>query len=172
MKFLKLKYREKQSNWYAKRGLSCHISTVIFSYLDKAGGLELQSYAYLFDTCQQDWFAFCSIIESTLKAIKTQKPHVTQIYSRSGEAACYHNNSLITTAKDLGQRECITVYRYDYSEPQCGKDVCDRMLCPMKTCIRPYCNEGYDILTAADMRRALLERPVKGTPHVRRLSHL
>ena len=33
----------------------------------------------------------------------------------------------------------------------------------MKTCIRRYCNEGHDILTAADMRRALSERPVKGT---------
>ena len=32
----------------------------------------------------------------------------------------------------------------------------------MKTCIRRYCNEGHDILTAADMRRALLERSVKG----------
>ena len=33
----------------------------------------------------------------------------------------------------------------------------------MKTCIRRYCNEGHDILTAADMRRSLSERPVKGT---------
>ena len=57
----------------------------------------------------------------------------------------------------------ITVCRYDFSEPQYGKDVCDRILCPMKTCIRRYCNEGHDILTAVDMRRALSERPVKGT---------
>ena len=57
----------------------------------------------------------------------------------------------------------ITVCRYDFSEPQYGKDVCDRILCPMKTCIRRYCNEGHDILTAADMRRALSERLVKGT---------
>ena len=33
----------------------------------------------------------------------------------------------------------------------------------MKTGIRRYCNEGHDILTATDMRRALSERPVKGT---------
>ena len=57
----------------------------------------------------------------------------------------------------------LTVCRYDYSEPQYGKDVCDRILCPTKTCIRRYSNEGRDILTAADMRRALSERPVKGT---------
>ena len=29
MKFLQLKYREKQSDWFGKRGLSWHISTVI-----------------------------------------------------------------------------------------------------------------------------------------------
>lgn len=33
----------------------------------------------------------------------------------------------------------------------------------MKTCIRCFCNEGHDILTAGDMRKALSERPVKGT---------
>ena len=155
MTFLQLQYGEKQSDWYGKRGLSWHISTVITSDPDKAGSLELQSYAHLFDTCHQDWFAVSPIIENTLAAIKTQKPHVTQIYLRSDEAGCYHNNSLIAAAKDLGQRVGITVCRYDYSEPQYGKDVCDRILCPMKTCIRRYCNEGHDILTAADMRRAL-----------------
>ena len=57
----------------------------------------------------------------------------------------------------------IKVIRYDFSEPQHGKDVCDRILCPMKHAIQKFCNEGHDILTASDMRRALLERPVSGT---------
>ena len=65
--------------------------------------------------------------------------------------------------KDLGQPVVITVCRYDYSEPQYDKDVSNQILCPMKTCIRRYCNEGHDILPAADMRRALSERPGKGT---------
>ena len=163
MKFLQLRYHEKQSDWYGKRGLSWHISTVISSDPDKAGSLELKSYAHLFNTCQQDWFAVCSIIENTLEVIKIQKPHVTQVYLRSDKAGCYHNNSLIAVAKDLGQEVGVAVCRYDYSEPQYGKEVCGRILCPMKTCIRRYYNEGHDILTAADMRRALSERPVKGT---------
>lgn len=163
MKFLQLKYREKQSDSYGNKGLSWHISTVISSDPDKAGSLELQSFAHLFVTCRQDWFAVSSMIENTLEMIKTQKPHITHVYLRSDEAGCYHNNSLIAAAKDIGQRVGITVCRYDFSEPQYGKDVCDRILCPMKTCIRRYCNEGHDILTAADMRRALSERPVKGT---------
>ena len=32
----------------------------------------------------------------------------------------------------------------------------------MKTCIRRFCNEGHDILSAGDTRKALCERAVKG----------
>ena len=163
MKFLQLKYREKQSDWFGKRGLSWHISTVITRDPNLEGRLELRSYAHLFDACQQDWFAVCSIIESTLREIKTEKPHITRVYQRSDEAVCYHNNSLVAAARGIGKRVGLEVYRYDFSEPQYGKDVCDRILCPMKTCIRRFCNEGHDILLAGDMRRALSERPVKGT---------
>ena len=53
--------------------------------------------------------------------------------------------------------------RYDHSEPQHGKDLCDRILCPMKAAIRRYCNEGHDIVTAHDMQVALDKRPVQGT---------
>ena len=74
-----------------------------------------------------------------------------------------NNNSLITAAREIGKRVGFEVSRYNFSEPQYGKDVCDRILCPMKTCIRRFCNEGHDILLAGDMRRALSERPVKGT---------
>ena len=49
MKFKQLRYREKQSDC-----LSWHISTVICSDPEKAGSLELQSYAHLFDARQQD----------------------------------------------------------------------------------------------------------------------
>ena len=52
MKFTQLKYREKQADWYAKRGLNWHISTVVS--LNNTGKLELTSYAHLFDACTQD----------------------------------------------------------------------------------------------------------------------
>ena len=32
----------------------------------------------------------------------------------------------------------------------------------MKNSIRVYCNEGHDILTVMDMKKALMERPVRG----------
>ena len=84
----------------------------------------------------------CSIIESTLREIKTEKPHMTWVYMRSDEAGCYHNNSLITAAREIGKRVGFEVSRCDFSEPQYGKDVCDRILCPMKTYIRRFIRVG------------------------------
>ena len=54
-------------------------------------------------------------------------------------------------------------FRYDFSEPQFGKDLCDRITSPLKGAIRRFCNEGNDILSASDMYEALQARPVKGT---------
>ena len=85
------------------------------------------------------------------------------MYLRSDEADCYHNSSLLAALRDVGSRQGIDVVRYDFSEPQHGKDVCDRILCPMKAAVKRYCNEGRDILTAQDMQTALKERPVRGT---------
>ena len=70
--------------------------------------------------------------------------------------------ALIASLKDVGLRLAVQVKGYDYSEPAYGKDVCNRILCPMKSLICCYCDEGHDINYAADMRTPLLERPVQG----------
>ena len=48
MKFLEMKYREKQSDWFAKRGISWHVSTVILKQ-GASSDVEIQTYAHLFD---------------------------------------------------------------------------------------------------------------------------
>lgn len=160
MKFIQMKFREKQSEWFAKRGMSWHIRSVVTRRGEK---LEVSSYAHLFDSCNQDWYAVLSILENLLSIMKRNDPGITKAYLRSDEAGCYHNTDLIASLREISNRIGIDVVRYDYSEPQYGKDVCDRILCPMKAAIRRYCNEGHDIVTAQDMHTALKERPVQGT---------
>ncbi|KAL9954031.1 hypothetical protein ACROYT_G041519 [Oculina patagonica] len=160
MKFIQMKFREKQSEWFAKRGISWHLCSVIIRRREK---LEVTSYAHLINSCNQDWFAVLSILENLMSLIKRSNPGIAKAYLRSDEAGCYHNSSLMASLKDLGGRHGIEVLRYDHSEPQHGKDVCDRILCPMKAAIRRYCNEGHDVVTAQDMHTALMERPVRGT---------
>jgi hypothetical protein len=162
MKFLQLRFREKQSDWYGKRGLSWHVSSVV-SRNEKREANEVVSYVHLFDQCTQDCFAVTSIIENLLAHLKSENPQLQQVYLRSDEAGCYHSNFLIAAVKDIGLRVGVTVAGYHFSEPQCGKDICDRILCPLKSSIRTYCNEGNNVLSASDMKKALQQHPVKGT---------
>ena len=161
-KFQQMKFREKQSEWFGKPGLSWHISSVIFKD-ESSKEVEVQSYAHLFDSCTQDWYAVASILENLLVKFKSSHPSISQVYLRSDEAGCYHNNSLIAAQPSIGECTGISVRHFDHSEPQQGKDICDRILCPMKAAIRTFCNKGHDILSANDMHIALKEQQVKGT---------
>jgi hypothetical protein len=40
---------------------------------------------------------------------------------------------LIAAIKDIGKRVGIQIKRYDFSEPQQGKDICDRIICPQRS---------------------------------------
>ena len=52
-KFQQMKFREKQAEWFGKRGLSWHISSAVFKD-ENSKEIEVQSYAHLLDSCTQD----------------------------------------------------------------------------------------------------------------------
>ena len=139
MKFLQLRYREEQSDCYGKRGLSWHVSSVV-SRDDLTKKWQVTTYAHLFDQCTQDWYSVASIIEHLLTHLKAKHPSIESVYFRSDEAGCYHNNLLVAAVRDIGERVGITVKNYDFSEPQSGKDICNRILCPLKASIRENCS--------------------------------
>ena len=62
---------------------------------------------------------------------------------------------LLLALPAIGARTGIHIRRYDFSEPQAGKDICDRKIAPMKAHIRRYVNEKHDVTTAIDMKEAL-----------------
>ena len=74
--------------------------------------------------------------------------------------------SFIVAARDFGERVSVSLRRYYFSEQQSGKDVCDRILCPLKGAVRRYCNEGHDVLTASDMHKALKKGQFKNVPQL------
>ena len=140
MKFLQLHYREKQSKWYGKRGLSWHISSfVLRNPLTKL--LEVQSYAHLFDTCTQDWYTvFFHSRALTPSHSDEISSYQKKVSLNSDKAGCYHNSMLIAAISDIALRLNMTVVSYDYSEPQYGKDICDRIICLIKGALKKYCN--------------------------------
>ena len=49
----------------------------------------------------------------------------------------------------------MKIARYDFSDPQAGKDVCDRRIGTVKSHMRRYISEGHDIRSTADMKAAI-----------------
>ena len=53
--------------------------------------------------------------------------------------------TLILSLPSLGERAGIRIVRYDFSEPQAGKDVCDRRIATVKSHMRRYINEPINL---------------------------
>ena len=88
-------------------------------------------------------------------AFKTSYSNLNEAFLRSDNAGCYHNAYLILSLPSLGERVGIRIFRYDFSDPQAGKDVCDRRIATLKSHMRRFINEGNDINTANDMKVAI-----------------
>ena len=83
---------------------------------------------------------------------------------RSDNPGCYHNSALLSTINSTSKRTGIEVVRYDFSDPQAGKDLCDRRIAPCKQRLRNYVAENNDIQTAQDVKNALESPPsITGT---------
>ena len=146
MKYLPQRYREQMSDFYGKRGKSWHVACVVF----KTGENEfsVETIVHIFDSCIQDWFSVASIVEHVLVTIKQEHPIVKTAYLRSDNAGCYHNASLILSLKSIGERAGISVRRYDFSDPQSGKDVCDKKIAPMKGHIQRWKGKEWKGISA------------------------
>ena len=150
MKFQAMKFRERMDDFFGKRGRSWHVTCAIKRGEDDK--LEVETFVHLFDSCVQDWFSIASIVEHTISMIKMEDPHIATVYLRSDNAGCYHNTELILSLKAMGDRHDVVFSRYDFFDPQSGKDVCDRRIASMKTHIRHWVNEGHDVTTAGEMK--------------------
>ena len=154
MKFLPVQYREQMSDFFGKRGRSWHISAVITRATVESKH-EVECFVHIFNNCTQNSFAVLSIIEDLLHKVKQEYPVVNSAYLRSDNAGCYHNGPLLLSLKGVGERTGVSPVRYDFSEPQSGKDICDRKTAAMKAHIKRWVNERHDVVTAEDMKVAL-----------------
>ena len=158
MKFLPMQYREQMSDFFGKRGRSWHISAVITSQgrIGPEGNkFEVECFVHLFNSCTQNSFAVLSDIENLLQTIKIEYPSVNKAFFRSDNAGCYHNGPLLVSLQELGVTTGVRPIRYDFSDPQAGKDICDRKAAPMKAHIRRWVNKKHNVTTAQEMKEAL-----------------
>ena len=52
-------------------------------------------------------------------------------------------------------RSSFKIARYDFSDPQAGKDVCDRWIATVKSHMQRYINEGHHIKSASAIKAAI-----------------
>ncbi len=158
MKFLPRKFREPQESYFGKPGLSWHVAVAI---MKEGEDYCLKTYVTMLNRCPQDSYAVCCILKHVLCHFTKEHPRVKHVYLRSDNAGYYHS---VETISSLCNEYGIKIKRYDFSEAQSGKDVCDRKTASMKTHINNYCNAGNDVTDGAAMMEALVSYGgVKGT---------
>lgn len=153
MKFLPQKYRESQSDWFGKRGISWHISVIAWK---KQGILQSQTMVHIVEHCNQDSSVVVRIVDHVLRTLKDEHPEITDAYLRQDNAGCYHSAAMIAACNLMKKRTGIQVRRVDFSDPQGGKGPCDRKAASIKAHVRRYINEGNDVQTAQDFQKSML----------------
>ena len=113
MKYLPRKYRESQTGWFGKRGITWHISVAfreVSSHLPEVHSRQL-----------------CGPRSHGGRYQTTQDRHARSEDSYSQDnAGCYHSGSTIVCANVVGKELGVAIKRLDFSDPQCGKGVSDR----------------------------------------------
>lgn len=150
MKFLPMKYKESMSELFGKRGLSWHVSAVV-----TRKSMKWSAFFHIFNACTQNNYAVASTLDQLSKSTKAEYPLITQAYLRSDNTGCYHIGPLIVYLADIGKLTGMSVIRYDFSNPQAGKDICYRKTAPMKAHIQCYVNENHNVTTMEDMKTAI-----------------
>ena len=161
MKYLPRKYRESQTDWFGKRGISWHITTAMRK---SEGQLQMLSFVHIFQSCNQNSVTVLAIIDDALKQLKTTMPEVKRVHLRQDNAGCYHSASTLLAIQLVANKYNINV-RMDFSDPQGGKGSCDRKAATIKNHMRLYLNSGQDVETADQMKNAI--ESSGGVPGVR-----
>ena len=82
MKYLPRKYRESQSDWYGKKGISCHISVAVRRRNDH---LESQGRIHVIQNCSQGSCAVVAIMAHVLKTLKQENPEIQRAFFSPGQ---------------------------------------------------------------------------------------
>ena len=162
MKFLPRKYRESQSDWYGKRGISWHISVVVRRRADQ---FESQGFVHIVQNCTQGSSAVVSIMAHILRTLKSEHPEINQAFFRQDNAGCYHSTYTILSVPTIEKEAGIRVAEIGFSDPQGGKGPADRMAATIKGHITRFINEGNNVTNAKEMENAILSHG--GLPGIR-----
>ncbi|XP_065670094.1 uncharacterized protein LOC136088903 isoform X2 [Hydra vulgaris] len=105
--------------------------------------------------CDQGIGDVVSLATAVLDQFRIDQPHIKKMFTKSDNAGCYQGNLSAEAIYNVCKERDIKLLRYDYNEPCCGKDQCDRESAVVKTILRSYVDSGNNLLTAEDIHKAM-----------------
>ncbi|GMT23853.1 hypothetical protein PFISCL1PPCAC_15150, partial [Pristionchus fissidentatus] len=138
-KFLPKKFREAQSDYFGKSGLSFHVSHV---HANIGGRIAQHQAIHIITNDRQDSGAVIQIIHHLLGELK--KKGIRSVYLRSDNAGAYHSSTTIAAVYVISKEVGVRVIAYDFSESQNGKSAADRVSGMVKNKVRAYVDAGKD----------------------------
>ena len=151
-KVLPSTFREKQSDYFGKKGMSVHVA-ILFQKNEQRKLTKLVYFTVLF-RCDQDMLSTLNVAQHVLQQYKIDNPKVWKLLIKSDNAGCYSAGSAFQAEWKICKTLGITLERHDFNEPQCGKDQCDRESDIARKLMRTYVDEGNNILDANDIKEA------------------
>ena len=153
MKYLPRKFRESETDWFAKRGIPLHIAVALRRGTDSQ--MEMMTFVHIFDSCNQDSRTVLAILNDVFRRLKGVMPQLQSVYLRQDNAGCYHCSLSIVTARQVAEVNGLRLARMDFSGAQREKGPCDRKAATIKSHIAVYLNSGHDIETASQIMEAI-----------------
>ena len=95
-------------------------------YFWKKGELVEHVYFTAIYRCDQGSKDVISLADAVLDKVKHDEPNLRSLYAKSDNAGCYQGNLSAESIYQLCHRKGIKLLHYDYNEPCCRKDQCDR----------------------------------------------
>ena len=77
------------------------------------------------------------------------------LFYRSDCAGSYASGGLLVPIRHIDRLTGIYIKRYDFSEPQAGKGLCDRSSAHKKSHVNRFLNQGNDFISAEQVKKAL-----------------
>ena len=85
--------------------------------------LKIMTFVHVFQSCSQDRNAVLAIMEDIIGKLKAIMPTLETVIYRHDNAGCYRRGATIIGASKASQFHGVTVKRFDFSDPQAGRQL-------------------------------------------------
>ena len=133
--------------------MSLHVD--IFIYKVSEAQMEKQIYFWIIYRCDHSTADIAVIADVVLDHFRKDILGVTNLYTNSDNAGCYHGNHCPEAIYILCRQKGIKLLSNDYNEPCFGKYQCDHESVAAKSIIRSFIDSGNDLLDGDDIFKAL-----------------